>query len=130
MAVLGSKPVLLHQVALGHQDRRFLDSGLLVIGMQTVDPPVRGQRVLDFVTQDSLDAVTYPLGRKTFSCYRKVINDGRNGIQYMARLLTLLHSLPDISPDDGELDRQISSTGPFWRSAPPPPTQLNSLNRL
>src|ERR1700730_17981123 len=41
VAVLGSKPVLLHQVALGHQDRRFRDSGLLVVGMQTVDPPVR-----------------------------------------------------------------------------------------
>jgi hypothetical protein len=57
MAVLGSKPVLLHQVALGHQDRRFFDSGLLVIGMPTVNPPVRGLRVLDFVTQDSLNAV-------------------------------------------------------------------------
>src|SRR5205807_5611172 len=84
VTVLGSKPILLHQVALGHQDRRLLDSGLLVIGMQTVDPPVRGQRFLDFVTQDSLDAVTYPLGGKTFSCYRKHINDSRNGMQYMA----------------------------------------------
>src|SRR5580693_3327001 len=84
VAVLGSKPVLLHQVALGLQDRRFRDSGGLVIGMQTVDPPVRGQRFLDFVTQDTLDAVTYPLAAKTFSCYRKLINDGRNGIQYKA----------------------------------------------
>src|SRR6202030_3724681 len=84
-AVLGSKPVLLHQAAQGHQDRRFPGSGHLVIGMQTGDPPVRVQRFLDFVTQDSPDAVTYPLAAKTFSCYRKHINDGRNGIQYMAR---------------------------------------------
>jgi len=33
VAVLRSKPVLLHQLALAHQERRFLDSGLLVIGM-------------------------------------------------------------------------------------------------
>src|ERR1700730_412303 len=85
VAVLASKPVLLHQAALGHQDRRFLDSGHLVIGMQTGDPPVGGQRFLDFVTQDSLDAVTYPLAAKTFSCFLKHINDGRNGIQYIAR---------------------------------------------
>ena len=62
VAVLASKPVLLHQLALAHQERCFLDSGRLVIGVQTVDPPVRGQRFLDFVTQDSLDAVTYPFG--------------------------------------------------------------------
>ena len=65
--------------------RVFPDSGHLVIGMQTGDPPVRGQHFLDFVTQDSLDAVTYPLAAKTFSCFLKHINDGRNGIQYKAR---------------------------------------------
>jgi len=88
VAVLGSKPVLLHQLALAHQERRFLDSGFLVIGMQTFDPPVRGQRFLDFVTKDSFNAVTDPLVGKTFRCDRKLINDGWNGIQNMARPLS------------------------------------------
>src|SRR5208337_3741846 len=85
VAVLASKSVLLHQLAVAHQERCLLNGGRLVIGMQTVDPPVRGQRFLDFVTKDSFDAVTYPLGGKTFRCDRKLINDGWNGIQNMAR---------------------------------------------
>jgi DNA-binding transcriptional ArsR family regulator len=42
-------------------------AGELARLIATVDPPVRGQRFLDFVTQDSLDAVTYPLAANTFS---------------------------------------------------------------
>src|SRR5579883_1308175 len=83
-AVFGPEPVFLHQVPLGHQDRCFLVNSLPVIWMQAVNPPARSQRFPGVIAQNPLNAVAYPFAAKAAGCYRKHVNDGRDGVQYMA----------------------------------------------